>query len=121
MVILRAVIVDRGPGCRPKGFGFFAFRDLHSCTVVNGACTYNSFGVFVDQSHVFFPLLDRLGVVFCFPAVVVYIPYCDSGFRVGKIFSMLDMHRREETSVKCRSETLAYHKNTFNQCVLWTF
>jgi len=32
------------------------------------------------------------------------------GFRVGKIFSMLDMHRREEMSVKCRSETLAYHQ-----------
>ena len=61
MVILRAVIVDRGPG-------------------YHGACTYHSFGVFVDQSHVFFPPLDRLGVVFCFPAVVVYIPYCDSWF-----------------------------------------
>jgi hypothetical protein len=83
MVILRAVIVDRGPGCRPKGFGFFAFWDLHSCTVrLSMAHVHtNSFGVFVDQNHVFFPLLDRLGVVFCFPAVVViYIPFCDSRF-----------------------------------------
>lgn len=81
---------------------------------------------FVDQSQVFFPLLDRLGVVFCFPAVVViYIPFCDSRFsgRRERFFSMLDMHRREETSVKCQSETLAYHQENIQpmHSVLWTF
>jgi hypothetical protein len=55
MVILRAVVVDRGPGCHPKGFGFFAFWELHSCTVVNGACTYHSFGVLRIRAKSSFP------------------------------------------------------------------